>query len=280
MISRRQIKDAITVLSQACDEDFEGLKKEIQESISIAQSIIDESEKKIKALSQDQGKSQSLFGFTEQYVKDLKHNHSDAISSFITNWSQRQSDWRFPWCLICANDIKYAELSIKSHLVYVCANHVSEKMIKQYVIEKYNKANTTDPRMFRVKPLEFTGHINDADVPYNQIGTLLCIDFLPYLSLEQIQNLFASIHNVLRPGGQALLHFSDGDGLSEWQSVIDHKTTFLNQSTIKDFAESVDLQTSFYHVQDFYSFVVLTKSGNKTSIKTGLTKIEPFSSTK
>ena len=280
MVSRRQIKDAIKVLSQACDEDFQGLKKEIQNSISIAQDILHASEKKIKALSYDQGKSQSLFGFTEQYVKDLTHVHSDAVSNFITNWCQRQSDWRFPWCWLIANDVKYVEYSLKSHLVYICANGLTQTDIKQHVKKVLLKQELSDPRMFRIKPLEITGHINDTNVPHNQIGTLICLDFLPYVSLEQTRNIINSVNQVLRPGGQALLHFSDGDGTEEWQAVLDHKSTFINESTINEYAALVGLKTNFYHVENFYSFVVLTKPGEKQSIKKGLTKIVPISSRK
>ena len=280
MVSRRQIKHAIQILSQASEENFLELKKEIQNSITSARAILKETEKKIKALSHDQGKSQSLFGFTEKYVKDLKINHPDSVKSFIHNWCQRQSDWRFPWCWIIANDLKYLEVSIKSHLVYVCVNNITEIDIKTYVKKTLLKEESSNPKMFRIKPLQFTGHINDANVPHNQMGTFISIDFLPYISLEQTQNFISSINQVLRPGGQALVHFSDGDGLMEWQSVLDHKQTFINESIIHAYASQVGLTTNFYHVDDFYSFVVLSKPGEKQSIKKGITKIERIIPTK
>ena len=50
MVSRRQIKHAIEVLSNACEEDFIGLKNEIQDSINVARGLIESTESKITAL--------------------------------------------------------------------------------------------------------------------------------------------------------------------------------------------------------------------------------------
>ena len=276
MVSRRQIKHAIDILSQACDEDFLELKQEIQTSVSIAKKILLESEFKLQQLSKDQGKSQSIFGFTSDYVANIKHNHNEITKKFIENWCVRQSDWRFPWCFICANHSDYVHLAVKSHLVYVCSNHLTEKQIKENTKKKLSNFVTSNPRMFRVKPLQFTGHISDHDVPHTQIGTAVVLDFIPYLSLEQIKNLLESINNLLRQGGQALVHFSDCDGEKEWQSLIDHKITICNQSIIEQIAGNLNLACDFFHVDDFYSFVVLTKPGHKTSIKSSMTKIEPI----
>jgi SAM-dependent methyltransferase len=142
------------------------------------------------------------------------------------------------------------------------------------VLSALSKKGESNPNMFRAKPLEFTGHIRDRYVPYNQIGTLITVDFVPYISIEQIKNLIESIHSVLRPGGQALIHFSDGDGEAEWRSVVDHKITYVNENIIKTFASELDLTTSFYHIESFYSFAIITKPGDKTSIKDHLTRIE------
>ena len=215
MVSRRQIKQAIEILANACEEDFIGLKQEIQNSIDVARGLIETTESKITALTKDQGKSQ-LFGFTSAYVRKLKHKHPDSVKNFIKN----------------------------------------------------------NPNMFRAKPLEFTGHIRDRYVPHNQIGTLISLDFVPYLSIEQIKNVIKSISDVLRSGGQALIHFSDGDGEEEWRSVVEHKITYVNQNIIENLADDVGLATNFYNIDNFYSFVVLTKSGLKTSIKDHLTRIE------
>ena len=175
---------------------------------------------------------------------------------------------------MCANDLKYVEHAVRSHLVYVCTNIFDDKKIKNYVLKTLSKTGESNPNMFRAKPLEFTGHIRDRYVPHNQIGTLIAIDFIPYLSIEQIKNVIKSISDVLRPGGQALIHFSDGDGESEWPSVVEHKITYVNQNIIQNFASDLDLGTNFYNIDNFYSFVVLTKSGHKTSIKDHLTRIE------
>ncbi len=273
MVSRRQIKQAIEILSNACEEDFIGLKNEIQDSINVARGLIKSTESKITALTKDQGKSQ-LFGFTSAYVRKLKHKHPDSVKNFVKNWCVKQTDWRYPWCYLCANDLKYVEHAVRSHLVYVCTNIFDDKKIKNYVLKSLSKTAESNPNMFRARPLEFTGHIRDRYVPHNQIGTLISLDFVPYLSIEQIKNVIKSISDVLRPGGQALIHFSDGDGEEEWRSVVEHKITYVNQNIIENLADDVGLATNFYNIDNFYSFVVLTKSGVKTSIKDHLTRIE------
>ena len=82
MVSRRQIKQAIEILSNACEEDFIGLKNEIQDSINVARGLIESTESKITALTKDQGKSQ-LYGFTSAYVRKLKHKHDESVKNFV-----------------------------------------------------------------------------------------------------------------------------------------------------------------------------------------------------
>jgi len=276
MVSRRQIKHAIKVLTEACDEDFAGVKDELEKSLNIAKEVLSGTDKKINALVEDQGKAQSVFGFTEDHIKYLSVTHPSAVKKFIENWIGRQSDWRFPWCWLIANNYQYVYQSVKSTLVYVLSNHVSLKEIKYYTNEKTAKTKRANASMFRLKPLQHTGHIEDHHVPHNQIGALIALDLVPYYSLEQISNLIRSCKNVLRSGGQALIHFADGDGDKEWKEFIDHKITYVNEEIIKKCAEDNDLQSDIYHIDDMYSFVVLTKPGEKTSVKSHLTKITPL----
>jgi len=276
MVSRRQIKHAIKILEEACDEDFAEVKQELAQSLKVAQELIAESDKKTNALVHDQGKSQSVFGFTEEFVKNLTIKHSTAVEQFITNWCQRQSDWRYPWCWLIANHHDYVHLSVKSHLVYVCSNHNTLDDIKTHTKNKVGRTEHADPQMFRMKPLQFTGYIEDHHVPHNQIGTLVSLDLLPYFSLEQIKNLITSCSCVLRPGGQALIHFADGDGEQEWQQFVNKKIAYCNEQSIKNFADVCELHAEFYHIEDMYSFVLLTKPGTKTSIKSHMTKITPL----
>jgi len=275
MVSRKQIKHAIEVLEQATDEEFVEVKNELAASLKNARSLIQESEKKILALTLDRGKSEHVFGFTEKYVAQIDVKHSHAVSQFVTNWCQRQSDWRYPWCWLIANRYDYVHLSVKSHLVYVCCNHVDTETLNTYTKTKIGKTERASPQMFRVKPLEFTGHISNFDVPYDQIGSLICLDLIPYLSIEQIDKLIESCSQVLRPGGQALLHFSDTDNKKEWEKLIEHKITYCSEQLIQDLTNQHALKCDFYHIDDMYSFAVLTKDGEKTSIKAHFTGMQP-----
>jgi len=276
MVSRRQIKHAIKILEEACDEDFAEVKQELGQSLKIAQELITESDKKINALVNDQGKSQSVFGFTQEFVQNINVTHSPAVEQFVTNWCQRQSDWRYPWCWLIANQHDYVHLSVKSHLVYVCSNHHTVDDINTHTKNKVGITEHSNPQMFRIKPLQFTGYIEDRHVPYNQIGTVISLDLVPYFSIEQINNLIQSCAKVLRAGGQALIHFADGDGEREWQQFVDKHIAYCNEQTIKNFADACELHAEFYHIEDMYSFVLLTKPGTKTSIKSHMTKISPL----
>ena len=186
MVSRRQIKHAIKVLEQACDEDFAGVKDELEKSLNIAKEVLSGTDKKINALVEDQGKAQSVFGFTEEHIKYLSVTHPSAVKKFIENWIGRQSDWRFPWCWLIANNYQYVYQSVKSTLVYVLSNHVSLKEIKYYTNEKTAKTKRANASMFRLKPLQHTGHIEDHHVPHNQIGALIALDLVSSISPTSI----------------------------------------------------------------------------------------------
>ena len=86
MVSRKQIKHAIEVLEQATDEEFVEVKNELAASLKNARSLIQESEKKILALTLDRGKSEHVFGFTEKYVAqiDVKHSQHDYMLYLIS----------------------------------------------------------------------------------------------------------------------------------------------------------------------------------------------------
>ena len=274
MVSRRQIKQAIKVLEEACEEEFSGVKYELKNALSTAKSLMEESDKKILALSHDQGMSQIVFGFTEDYVKNLEIKHSKIVKNFINLWCTKQADWRYPWCFTCPNHIDYVYHAVKSHLVYVCTNHVTQQELVHNTLTKVAKTEWAQATMFRVKPLEFTGHIRDQHVPFYQIGTAISLDYVPYFSIEQIRIFISSLEKILRPGGQALVHYADGELKLEWESFINKEISFCSQDMLEQIAKDSNLKSEFFHIDTKYSFVVLTKPGAKVSIKGHLTKIE------
>ncbi len=266
---------AIDLLEKACQEDFVELKQELKDSLESAKNQLHHSDQAYKLLSADQGKSLSVYGFDDKFFSSLEVNHSHAVKNFIENWLTKQSDWRFAWCWICRTHVKYTPLSVKSHLVYICTKNYNTADIANVAKTDYNTHPSSFLQKVRMKPLNDYGLIYDIDIPYNQIGTIICLDYFPYLSLEQIKQYLESFKKILRPGGQAMVHYADGDNEKEWQEVVNQKITFCNEETIRKYSRDLKLDCKFYHIDSMYSFFVITKLGEKTSIKQHMTKIEP-----
>lgn len=264
---------AIDLLEQACQEDFVELKQELQNSLESAKKQLQNSDEAYRLLSQDQGKSLSVYGFDDKFFLNLKVEHPKAVESFIENWLTKQSDWRFAWCWICRTHVKYTPLSIKSHLVYICTKFHQVNHIASLSEKVYNTNPTQFLEKVRFKPLNDYGLIYDIDIPYNQIGTVICLDYFPYLSLEQIKQYLESFKKILRPGGQAMIHYADGDNEKEWEQVVKQKITYCNQEIIQKYCRDLKLNCEFYHIDSMYSFFIITKLGEKQSIKQHMTKI-------
>lgn len=278
MVSRRQIKEAIRVLEIAVEQNLEGIKKELHASISNAKQYINETDKKITALTTDQGIQQTVFGFSEKSIADKQINHPSSVKNFITNWTYRESDWKYPWCWISTNqhDYQYMHVAVKSHIVYCCSNIIDQKKCLDTIQEK-NK-NYQHTKVLRFKPFNWSGKIKNADIPYAQIGTVTSLDLLPYISISQIDNLLESISKILRSGGKALVHYADGDGEFEWSEFINKNISYCSEDIIKKKCKNLGLGFKFFHLEPMYSFVEITKPGKKTSIKLGATMLEPTSS--
>lgn len=278
MVSRKQIKEAIRVLEIAVEQNLEGIKQELHTSLSSAKQYIDETEKKIQALTTDQGVQQSVFGFSERSIADKQIIHSTSVKNFMTNWTQRESDWKYPWCWISTNqyDYQYMHVAVKSHLVYCCSNIIDQRKCLDVIQQKNN--NNIHTKVIRFKPFNWSGEIRHVDVPYNQIGTAISLDFLPYVSISQIETLLVSIFNILRSGGKALLHYADGDGEIEWLEFMNRNISYCSEDIIKKKCKNLGLECKFFHLEPMYSFVEITKPGKKTSIKLGATMLEPTSS--
>lgn len=278
MVSRRQLKMAIEIIGQAFKEDFSEIKSEIVQTLDVLKKELDNSEEAYKLLSIDQGKSTLVHGFDNHFFLNLKIVHSLPVQKFIENWLTKQSDWRFSWCWICRSHIFYTPLSVKSHLVYLCTKFHQPHHVVNLAEKHYKEHKDLIANKIRFKPLNDHGLIHDIDVPYNQIGTLVCLDYFPYLSLDQINKFLQSFKKVLRPGGQALIHYADGDNEEEWKSVVKKKITYCSEEIIKKYCKDLSLKCEFYHVDSMYSFVVITKMGEKDSIKAHMTKIVPVKS--
>ncbi len=269
MASRHQIKEAIKILKQAVQENFDTFKSGLQEDLIALEKYISHSDDAYQVINSDMGKSLAM-GFNDKFFETMKVDHHQNISEFINTWIQRQSDWKFPVVYLCPTTLMYTENGVKTNLVYILSNKFNMNDITTYLKSK----DVASPRQYRHKKLEIHGDIPDMDVPFGQIGSIVCLDYFPYLSLEQTRNLLKSFFNLLKPGGSAFIHFSDADQESEWTSVIEKKRTYLTESLLKQMATKFDFKCKFFHIEDYYSFAHIQKPGKLDSIKAGPTKIE------
>ena len=269
MASRHQIKEAIKILKQAVQENFDTFKSGLQEDLIALEKYISHSDDAYQVINSDMGKSLAM-GFNDKFFETMKVDHHQNISEFINTWIQRQSDWKFPVVYVCPTTLMYTENGVKTNLVYILSNKFNMNDITTYLKSK----DIASPRQYRHKKLEIHGDIPDMDVPFGQIGSIVCLDYFPYLSLEQTRNLLKSFFNLLKPGGSAFIHFSDADQESEWTSVIEKKRTYLTESLLKQMATKFDFKCKFFHIEDYYSFAHIQKPGKLDSIKAGPTKIE------
>lgn len=275
MVSRHQLRQAIEIIEDATFEGFAEITEELKTNIDRLKKQLDETDRHHKLLSKDIGKAQAVYGFTEEFFKKNQPTHSFAVQNFVKNWMEKQSDWRYPICFLSPSQPSYTEYCLKSNLVYVCTNNFSRDDIVSHVKQKLKKLSITTPSMFRQKPLSHDGKIEDDTIPQNQIGTIFSIDYFPYLSIQQIQDFFVSFTNLLRPGGNAMIHMTDADCEPEWKSVVAKKITYSNIEIIKDLCKQVGLEFyNYYHVDSMYTFFNIGKKGNLNSIKKMPTKIE------
>ena len=277
MVSRHQIKKAIQVLEQANIEGFKEISDELQNTLNSLKKNIHEMDEYHKLTSADMGKAQVVFGFDEKFFANLNIEHSFPVQNFINDWMQKQSDWRYPWCLLLPTRPNYTEHCLKSTLVYVCTNNFTLDQTLAHVKRKLNKIPSSSPQMFKVKRLNHEGIIDDYDVPHNQIKFTFSIDYFPYLSIEQVRNYIQHLSKILRPGGEALLHITDADNEDEWKSVVGKQRTYCSTEIIKDFASQFNLNyENVYHVDSMYTFFHLSKPGEISTQKKYLTKIEKY----
>jgi SAM-dependent methyltransferase len=269
MASRHQIKEAVRILQEACKENFDMFKNELKQDLDSLERYIKHSDQAYQAINSDMGKSLAM-GFNDKFFEIMQVTHHQNVSNFIDTWILKQSDWKYPVVYLCPTTLMYTEHGVKTNLAYILSNRFNRNKIDSYL----NTKNISNSKQYRHKNLEIHGDIPDMDVPYGQVGSIVCLEYLPYLSLEQIRNLLKSFFHMLKPGGSAFIHFSDADQQSEWNSVVQKKRTYLTESLLKQIAVKFDFECEFFHIEDFYSFASIRKPGKLDSIKAGPTKME------
>ena len=275
MVSRHQLRQAIEIIEKATFEGFSEITEDLKTNIDSLKQELEKTDHYYKLLSKDIGKSQALYGFTEKFFAKNKTVHSFTVTNFVRDWMEKQSDWKFPILFFAPSQLNFTEHCLKSNLVYVCTNNFSDNDIKNHVKTVLKKSLSSSPGMFRTKPLDHNGIIDDKTIPQNQIGNIFSIDYFPYLSIEQIKNFFFSFSNLLRPGGNCMLHITDADCDDEWKSVVGKKLTYCTIDIVKDLCQQTGLEFfNFYHVDSMYTFFHIGKKGNLESIKKMPTKIE------
>ena len=109
MASRYQIKEAVKILKEACNENFDMFKSELHQDLQSLENYIHSSDEAYRLINNDMGKSLAM-GFDEKFFETLKIEHNQNVEQFINKWIMRQSDWRYPMvCLLTMfNNLKFS----------------------------------------------------------------------------------------------------------------------------------------------------------------------------
>lgn len=273
MVSRHQIKKAVKVLELACSENFKDVKNELQFALTATKNYLKRSDKEYSMLSRDAGSATtSVYNFDDDFFNKWNNEHPLEVKRFIRNWISKQSDWKYPMVFLQPTHLRYCHMGIKSSLVYILSQKYSKDEIEQEIKKSLEK--NAEPKQFRFKTLEHHGDIPDMQVPHEQIGNIITLDYFPYLSIQQIDSFMFSFNRLLRPGGNAFIHFADADGEKEWQAVTEKKITYMTQEIFSRICDKFSFKVEYYTIADFYTFAYIIKPGKLKSNKKGPTKME------
>ena len=84
MESRYQIKEAVRILKQAVEENFDTFNSALKEDLIELEKYISHSDDAYKVLNSDMGKSLQM-GFNDKFFETMEVTHHQNVSNFIIN---------------------------------------------------------------------------------------------------------------------------------------------------------------------------------------------------
>ena len=201
---------------------------------------------------------------------------TDTTMDFYRSRVMLYADWRYPGMIIhpgLEDFIKHMVMFDPLYLVDVDYNNL-KPAIEQFVPEYQ--------RRLRPYVLKRRGEVRDipmlAQIPDNQMGICLVVNWFNYRPLELIKKYLIEIYQKLRPGGTLLMTFNDCDREKAVMLVEAASASYIPGSLLVELIASIGYEITLkWDDGGPTTWLEVKKPGELTSLRGGqtLAKIVP-----
>mgnify|MGYP001167601107 FL=1 len=194
---------------------------------------------------------------------------SPILEKYINTYVDSVVDWRLPACEI---GYGHGHYSLQMVLGY---NPIYLLDLQKYYNQCYGTWNSKnknatqknlDNRIFWItvdKNCDITKH----QVPYNQMGYVQCINVFQYLTPDNMKAYLKSIYKILRPGGTAIITYTDATVPAQFKLVGEKGYRFFTKNRMKHLIDRAGFEVkSWDEPTSKVSAVILQKPGTIKSI--------------
>lgn len=168
-------------------------------------------------------------------------------------------DWKYPALEIGCRDIAMTKNLVAADPFYLVDVHQS---FLDLTLQEFNKEYQRRIRPYLLKDQDF------SLLPQNQFGFVFSWNYFNYLSLDSIKHYLTQIFDLLRPGGQMLFSYNNGD-LPDAAGYAEHYyMTYMPKSMLVPLCEMLGFEV--IDSQDFQpavSWLQIKKPGTLRTVK-------------
>lgn len=266
--------------------DFENLKEDINETCNTIDAELRKFESKVnrfkKALQDYIGTvDQSYYAKSERlymegrndrpdYILDRTSrckllNHPENLELFVGRLNNYVS-WKFPAMQLRPANCQISDYIVGSDPLYLAdTNHD--------LLEPARKHWTSDyQRRLRYYVINESEKEPLKELPDNQLGLVVAIDFFNYKSLNIVQRYLRDIFVKLRPGGVAMLTFNNCDYPNAVDIFEKGFYCYTPGHKIKEYCKELGFEfIASFDLDENISWIEIKKPGEITSIRGGQT---------
>ena len=194
---------------------------------------------------------------------------SPILEKYIDTHINSIIDWRLPACEI---GYGYGHYSLQMVLAF---NPVYLLDLQKYYNQCYGtwtskNRNATkenlDRKIFWIT-VDSNCDITKHQVPYKQMGYVQCINVFQYLTPDNMKAYLKSMYNILRPGGHALITYTNASIPTQFKMVGENGYRFFTQTRMEHLVDRAGFTVqSWDEPTSKISSVILQKPGRITSI--------------
>lgn len=168
-------------------------------------------------------------------------------------------DWKYPALEIGCRDIAMTKNLIAADPFYLADVHQS---FLDTTVQNFNKEYQRRIRPYLVKDQDF------SSLPQEQFGFVFSWNYFNYLSLDSVKHHLAQIFDLLRPGGQMLFSYNNGDLPDAAGYAERYYMTYMPKSMLAPMCEMLGYEV--IDSQDFQpavSWLQIKKPGTLRTVK-------------